>query len=249
MGNRAPGRNRVEITADIFNRNDDKTGKRLIDIVRDEARQKGTGKWTSQDAMDLQVPIPTIDAAVSGRDLSAYKAERVAAADLMKVKTADFSGDSEDFVHSLREAFHFAMIVSYSQGMALLRTASRKYEYNTSLPDVARIWRGGCIIRAKLLENIRAAFSKNPDLPNLMVDQQFLNDVTSRHEAIRQVVRTAIDIGIPVPAFSASLAYFDGYRSSRLPANLIQAQRDDFGAHTYERVDEEGTFHTEWAGK
>jgi len=237
----------VEITADIFKNDDDKTGKRLIDMVRDEAKQKGTGKWTSQDAMDLQVPIPTIDAAVSGRDLSAYKEERIAASDMLKVKTSAFAGDSEKFVHTLREAFHFAMIISYAQGMALLRTASKKYEYGTNLPDVARIWRGGCIIRAKLLENIRVAFKKNPDLTNLMVAPEFLDDVTSRHEAIREVVRTAIEIGVPAPAFSASLAYFDGYRSSRLPANLIQAQRDDFGAHTYERVDEDGTFHSEWA--
>ena len=239
----------VEITADIFARKDDKTGKRLIDMIRDEARQKGTGKWTSQDAMDLQVPIPTIDAAVSGRDLSAYKAERVAAADKLKVKTSAFSGDAGEFVETLRQAFHFAMIISYAQGMALLRTASADYGYNTNLPDVARIWRGGCIIRAKLLEDISAAFEKDPDLANLMIDSQFLGDVTSRHEAVRKVVQTAVEMGIPAPAFSASLAYFDGYRTERLPANLIQAQRDDFGAHTYERIDEEGTFHTEWTGK
>jgi 6-phosphogluconate dehydrogenase len=239
----------VEITAAIFERRDEKSGNRLVDMIRDEARQKGTGRWTSQDAMNLQVPIPTIDAAVSARELSAFKAERVAAANALSVGMPAFKGDARQLVEALGHAYRFAMIVSYAQGMKLLQTAAEKYAYGTDLSDVARIWRGGCIIRAKLLEDVRAAFEEHPDLPNLIMAPRIRAGLTERHEAARRVVRAAVEMGLPAPAFAASLAYFDGYRSARLPANLIQAERDYFGAHTYERTDAEGTFHTDWAGE
>jgi 6-phosphogluconate dehydrogenase len=236
----------VEITADIFRRIDEKTGETLVDKILDRARQKGTGKWTSQDAMDLQVPMPTIDMAVMMRDLSAYKEERTAAERDLTGPAPRYEGDRNTFVTMLARAFHAAMIMTYTQGMALLRAASEAYHYALRLDEVARVWQGGCIIRARLLESVRSAFQSQPDLPNLLFDPRLAEMVIQRQDDLRKVVQTGVERGIPVPGFMASLAYFDGFRSGRLPANLIQAQRDYFGSHTYERIDEEGVFHTEW---
>jgi 6-phosphogluconate dehydrogenase len=236
----------VEITAHIFKQDDEFTGKCLIDVILDAAKQKGTGKWTSQDAMELQVPQPTIDMAVVMRNMSEYKKERETAAKILEGPQPAFSGERRQFIQELRNSFYFAMITTYAQGMALLKAASKKYEYGLNLKDIARIWRGGCIIRAVLLEDIRAALANNPGLNNLMIEARFSKALMKRQNDIRKIIRTGVEWGIPVPALSVSLAYYDSYRSSRLPANLIQAQRDFFGSHTYERVDREGVFHTQW---
>jgi 6-phosphogluconate dehydrogenase len=236
----------MDITAEIFVVRDDKTGEKLIDQILDEAKQKGTGKWTSQDAMDQGVPVPIIDIAVSMRNLSAFKDQRQAASKLFSVPNRRFEGDADAFVERLRNAFYAAMIMTYAQGMALLQVASGDHDYGLDLEAVARIWRGGCIIRATLLEKIRAAFRKKADLANLLLDKDFAGLVSERTADLRTVVRVGADIGIPLPGLSAALAYLDAYQSSWLPANLVQAQRDYFGSHTYERIDEQGTFHTEW---
>jgi 6-phosphogluconate dehydrogenase len=236
----------MEITAQIFCRADELTGKRLIDEILDEARQKGTGMWASQDAMSLQVPVPSIDVAVAMRDLSGFKADREAASRTLGGSGKRFSGDREAFVGELGSALCAAMIVAYGQGMALLRVASDVKGYDLHLADVARIWRGGCIIRAALLERILAAFNRRPDLSNLLLDQGLGDAVASRQAELRSVVSTGVGLGIPMPGFMSALAYFDAYRSAWLPANLIQAQRDFFGAHSYERVDVKGVFHTQW---
>lgn len=235
----------IEITAQIFLKVDEQTGKRLVDVILDEAKQKGTGKWASQDAMDMQVPVPTIDAAVSARDLSAFKAEREAASDALKGPASAFHGDRDTFLSQLRNAMHASMIITYAQGMAQLTKASTDHNYGLNMEDIAAIWRGGCIIRAALLEEIRSIFQQTPDLPNLLVSE-LGKEVAQRQNDLRAIVRMAADISIPAPALMASLAYFDGYRSAWLPANLTQAQRDYFGAHTYERVDARGVFHTQW---
>lgn len=236
----------LEITARIFRYVDEKTGKRLIDAILDEAKQKGTGKWTSQSAMDLRIPVPVVDAAVSSRDLSGIKGERTAASLFIKGPGARFGGRRTVFVDRLERAFHAASVITYAQGLALLKAASTTRGYGLALDEVARIWRGGCIIRAAVLEEIRSAFRSDPGLPNLLVDRHLGPEVSRRQEDLRVVVCNAARLGIPVPAFMAALAYFDGYRSEWLPANLIQAQRDYFGAHTYERVDAKGVFHTKW---
>lgn len=236
----------IEITADIFKQVDDKTGKRLVDVILDQAKQKGTGMWTSQDAMSLQVPTPTIDIAVSMRDLSSVKAERTAASRVLSGPSHTLKRDRKAFLGQLRNAFYASMIITYAQGMSQLRKASQTYNYGLDPEAVARIWRGGCIIRAALLEDIRAAYQATADLPNLLVDKHLGDEVMKRQADLRAVVCAAAETGIPAPGFSVSLGYFDGYHSEWLPANLIQAQRDCFGAHTYERVDEKGTFHTEW---
>ncbi len=236
----------IEITADILARVDEETGQPMVDVILDKAGQKGTGKWTSQNALDLGVATPTIDAAVEARILSAYKDERVAAAQLIPQPQRDYQGDRESLIQALRAALYASQVCSYAQGMALLRTASQEYDYNLNLSEIAAIWRAGCIIRADFLDDMRAAFDADPDLANLLVAPKFRDDLVAREAQWRQVVTTAVDLAIPTPATSASLAYFDGYRSARLPANLIQAQRDYFGAHTYERVDQPGVFHTEW---
>ncbi|MHB8579478.1 MAG: NADP-dependent phosphogluconate dehydrogenase [Ignavibacteriaceae bacterium] len=239
----------IEITADIFIQPDDKKPGMLIDKILDKAKQKGTGKWTSQDAMNLQVPLNTIDAAVAMRDMSAYKLERENAEKIFSRTSFSLSDRQNDFISKLRGALYFSMITTYAQGMAMLLSASKEYDYNLKLQDVARIWRGGCIIRAALLEDITKAFDKSPDLSNLLIDQGISTEIQKRSNDIRFITKAAIDLEIPVPAFSASLAYFDSFRSAWLPANLVQAQRDLFGAHTYERVDEEGVFHTQWNQK
>ena len=236
----------VEITAQIFRRVDEKTGKRLIDVVLDEARQTGTGMWTLQDAMDLQVPLPTIDAAVAMRNLSACKTEREAASKRFIRPIPRFSGNRSAFLKQVCDALYTGAIVTYAQGMAQLRKASQAYAYNLDLESVARIWRGGCIIRARLLEPIRAAYRTKPDLPNLLLDPALGQAVMARQESLRAVVRSVAEWGVAAPALTGSLGYFDAYRSAWMPANLIQAQRDFFGAHTYERIDAKGTFHTDW---
>ncbi len=236
----------IEITSHIFRKTDEKTGKRLIDLILDEAKQKGTGMWTSQDAMDIQVPTPVIDAAVVARNLSALKSEREAASKNLTSGITPLESVRGEFLTNLKGALYASMIITYAQGMALLQTASQVYQYDLHLEDVARIWRGGCIIRAAVLEEIRAAFHASPDLPNLLTDSHLGKKVLARQDDLRAAVSNAAKLGLPVPCLMASLAYFDGYRSAWLPANLIQAQRDDFGAHTYERVDAKGVFHTQW---
>jgi len=236
----------IEITSHIFRKVDERTGKHLIDVILDEAVQNGTGMWTSQDAMDIQVPTPVIDAAVAARNLSALKSEREAANQTLKVGISHLKSDRDEFLTNLKGALYASMIITYTQGMALLHTASQVYQYGLNLEDVARIWRGGCIIRAAVLEEIRAAFHANPDLPNLLTDSHLGQKVLASQDDLRAAVSNAGKLGLPVPCLMASLAYFDGYRSAWLPANLVQAQRDDFGAHTYERVDTKGVFHTHW---
>ncbi|MEP6648059.1 MAG: NADP-dependent phosphogluconate dehydrogenase, partial [Saprospiraceae bacterium] len=236
----------IEITSDIFLQEDDLSDQRLIDKILDSAHQKGTGGWTSEDAMELQVPIPVIDIAVSMRDLSAYKTDRVIAQQKLIGPPVIFNGDINKFLSLMEDALYFSMITTYVQGMALLHFASTAYQYQLSLKDIARIWRGGCIIRANLLEDIYSAYSKQPVLSNLMLDEQIGKKLIESQNAIRKVIQIAVDNGIPVPAFMGSIAYYDSFRSGWLPANLIQAQRDYFGAHTYERIDREGSFHTQW---
>jgi 6-phosphogluconate dehydrogenase len=236
----------IEITADIFAYLDEESGVPLVELILDKAQQKGTGKWTSQEALVLGVPTPTINAAVEARILSAYKTERGKAALLYPGKKKRYRGDHETFIAAVKDALYASKISAYAQGMALLSAASREYEYDLKLAEVARIWRGGCIIRARLLEDIRTAYVEDPDLPNLLLAPFFREALLSRQESWRHVLQTAVDLEIPTPAMGASLAIFDGYRRAMLPANLIQAQRDYFGAHTYQRVDREGTFHTEW---
>ena len=236
----------VEITADIFKQPDEEGDGLLIDKILDKAKQKGTGKWTSQVAMDLGVPIPTIDVSVTMRFLSALKDQRVAAAEEMTAETNDIDEDKKFVEGELHNALYFAIIVTYAQGLALLETASEEFGYELNLEDVARIWRGGCIIRAKLLEDIMVAYRHQPDLANLMLDDHLSKLLMQRHLDAREIVKLGVENGIPVPALASSLTYFDAYRSARLPSNLTQAQRDFFGAHTYERIDKEGIFHTKW---
>jgi 6-phosphogluconate dehydrogenase len=236
----------LEITSDIFAATDEKTGQPLVEVILDAAKQKGTGKWTEWDATDLQVPTPIIDAAVTMRNLSSLKSERQRAAEHLRGPSALFGGDRQKFLGQLKDALYCGMLITYAQGMALLRTASIHYGYGLDLATVARIWRGGCIIRAALLEDIRSTFSSVPDLPNLLMNPDIAEKIMLRQSQLRAVVSTAVQMGLPVAALAASLSYFDGYRSARLPANLIQAQRDYFGSHTYERTDAEGAFHTEW---
>jgi 6-phosphogluconate dehydrogenase len=236
----------VEISSHIFSKPDEKTGKRLIDEILDVARQTGTGMWTSQSAMELQVPIPTIDLAVAMRDLSVFEKEREQAGAIYQQSIRRFTGDRNTFLAQLCRALYAAVIITYAQGLALLAVASDKYKYHLDLEAVARIWRGGCIIRAALLEDICAAFRARRDLSNLMLDSNLSRKVTEHQEDLRRVVCQAAESGVPAPGLMVSLGYLDAYRSAWLPANLIQAQRDFFGAHTYERLDAKGTFHTEW---
>jgi 6-phosphogluconate dehydrogenase len=236
----------VEITGHIFSKKDAKTGKRLIDEILDVAKQKGTGMWTSQSAMELQVPIPTIDLAVAMRDLSVFEKEREQAGAIYQRPIARFKSDRDTFLRQLGDALYVATIITYAQGMALLAVASDKYKYHLDLEAVARIWRGGCIIRAALLEDFCAAFRSSRNLPNLLLDSSLSRKVMEHQEDLRQVVGQAAEAGVPVPGLMVSLGYLDAYRSAWLPANLTQAQRDYFGAHTYERTDAKGTFHTEW---
>jgi 6-phosphogluconate dehydrogenase len=236
----------LEITGHIFGKVDEKTGKRIVDEILDVARQKGTGMWTSQNAMELQIPTPTIDISVAMRDMSVYEAQRIKASSILYRPIKHFQGDREVFLKQLHNALLSGMIIAYAQGLSLLSVASKKYLYNLDLEAVARIWRGGCIIRSALLEDIRMAFRNNWDLPNIMLDPVLSKKIMENQEDLRKVVSIANELGIPALGLTVSLGYFDAYRSSWLPTNLIQAQRDYFGAHTYERVDAKGTFHTKW---
>jgi 6-phosphogluconate dehydrogenase len=239
----------IEITADIFTKTDAKTGKGIIDQILDEAQQKGTGKWASQNALDLGAPIPTINAAVESRIISALKEERTVANRVLVGPDGSIHGDTQEIIRAVHDALYAAKICSYAQGFGLLGMASKEYGYNLNFSEIARIWRGGCIIRARFLNDIRDAFKRNPDLPNLMIDEEFASAMNTRQPALRKVVSLAAESGIPALALSSALGYYDAYRSERLPANLTQAQRDYFGAHTYRRVDREGIFHTEWTEK
>lgn len=236
----------IEITADIFTKMDDETGKPLVDLILDEAQQKGTGKWTSQNAFDIGVPIPTINAAVESRIISSIKSERVRASKVLSGPETKFGGGKQHLINAVRDALYMAKICSYAQGMALLRMASKEYGYDLKYGEIAAIWRGGCIIRAQFLNRIREAYKRQPDLPNLLLDDEFKNEVTKRQAALRFVIQAAVSLGIPCLAFSSALSYYDAYRTANLPANLTQAQRDYFGAHTFRRIDKEGTFHAEW---
>jgi 6-phosphogluconate dehydrogenase len=235
----------IEITGKILARTDEETGQPLVDLILDEAAQKGTGKWTSQTALDTGAPIPTINAAVESRLISALKAERVEAAKVLG-SAKKFTGDKAALIAACEQALYASKITSYAQGLSLLKMASQEYHWNINLAHIVPVWRAGCIIRASLLSDITNAYRKSPDLPNLLMDEAFTKAVLSREAAWREVVQTAVGLGIPMLATSASLAYFDAYRSAVLPANLTQAQRDYFGAHTYRRVDREGSFHTLW---
>jgi 6-phosphogluconate dehydrogenase len=238
----------IEITADIFKHIDSETNQHLIDLILDSAGQKGTGRWTVVSSLELGVPIPTIYAAVNARVMSAYKQERVAASKQLQVNTAKFDGNAEAMVTKVRDALYCSKMCSYAQGMALIAQASAEYKYRINLPEIARIWKGGCIIRAGFLDKIKKAFADNPSLPNLLLAPEFKQTILDRQEAWREVLVLANKMGIAVPAFSSSLDYFDSYRRASLPQNLTQAQRDYFGAHTYERIDKSRGefFHTEW---
>jgi 6-phosphogluconate dehydrogenase len=236
----------IEITSHIFFKQDEKTGNRLIDEILDVAKQKGTGMWTSQSAMELHVPIPTIDLAVAMRDLSMFAKEREQASAIYQQSPGRFAGGHDAFLEQLGRALYVGMITVYAQGLALLVIASDKYQYHLDLEAVARIWRGGCIIRAALLEDICAAFHATRDLPNLLLDPNLAHKLKEHQQALRHVVCRAAESGVPAPGLMVSLSYLDAYRSAWLPANLTQAQRDYFGAHTYERIDAKGSFHTQW---
>jgi len=236
----------IEITANIFNHIDPDTQLPLVDVILDQAGQKGTGRWTVQSALELGVSIPTITAAVNARIMSAIKGERVAASKVLSGPTGKYDGDMSGFVDKVRDALYCSKICSYAQGMALMGKASQEFGYDLNLSEIARIWKGGCIIRAGFLDKIKAAFKDDPALPNLLLAPEFRQTILDRQEAWREVLAVAARLGIPVPAFSASLDYFDSYRRDRLPQNLTQAQRDYFGAHTFERTDKPGTFHAEW---
>jgi 6-phosphogluconate dehydrogenase len=235
----------IEITRDILARKD-VDGEPLVEKILDVAGQKGTGRWTSQSAIDLGVPAPTIVEAVLARAISARKDERVAASKVLKGPATTFDGDRRQFLDATRDALYCSKICSYAQGMALIAEAAREYNWELDFGRIALMWRGGCIIRARFLEDIRDAYAKDPALTNLLLDPFFREAIEARQSHWRQVVSQAVQLGIPTPAFSSALAYYDSYRRDRLPANLLQAQRDYFGAHTYERIDKDGVFHTEW---
>ena len=238
----------VEISSDILSQNDPETGKPMVDIILDTAGQKGTGKWTSQAGLDLGVAIPQIAEAVFARCMSAAKEERVAASKIIKAPKAKSDVDAKAFVKALEQAVYAAKICSYAQGYQLMRAAAKEYAWDLNYGEIALVWRQGCIIRARFLGKIKEAFDKNPELANLLLDPYFKGVIQKAQESWRTVVKTAIDWGIPVPAMSTALTYFDSYRSARLPANLLQAQRDYFGAHTYERLDRPRGqfFHHKW---
>jgi 6-phosphogluconate dehydrogenase len=239
----------IELTGKVLKVKDPETGKPLVDVVLDKAGQKGTGKWTAEIALDLGIPIPTITAAIDGRVLSSMKDQRVAASRKLRGVTPPPAGadDKEALVAAVHDALLCAKICSYAQGLQLIQAGSKQYGWGINLQEIARIWKGGCIIRARLLDDIMRAYERNPSLANLLLDEQFENRVFAAQPAWRRAVALAQGFGIPVPAFSASLAYFDSYRTARLPQNVTQAQRDAFGAHTYERTDKPGVaVHSEW---
>ncbi len=236
----------MEITARIFAMKDVDTGQFLLDMILDEAQGKGTGKWTAQDAMDLGVPVPAINEAVAFRDLSALREERQEARKVLGGPNFAPCEDRQGCIDLLGRALEVSTIIIYGQALAQLRVASADHGYGLNLAEVARIWRGGCIIRSDVLEPIRQAFLKEPDLKNLLLDPVFSKKVTDCQPDLRRIVCLFTEQGIPAPGLGSCLAYLDGYRSPWLPANLVQAQRDYFGSHTYRRVDKKGLFHTEW---
>jgi 6-phosphogluconate dehydrogenase len=237
----------IEITADIFTKKDPETGKPLVDVILDTAGQKGTGKWTSQSALDLGIPLSIITESVFARFISAMKEERVRASNILQGPAKqEFSGNKKDFIELIRKSLYLSKIVSYAQGFSQLKVASEEYNWNLKPGEISMIFRGGCIIRAQFLQNIKDAYDRNPNLDNLLLDEYFHSIVENYQEAAREVVTLAIKAGVPVPGLASAIAYYDSYRSAVLPANLLQAQRDYFGAHTYQRNDREGTFHTDW---
>src|SRR5690625_5046802 len=237
----------IEITADIFTKIDEETGEPLIDQILDTAAQKGTGKWTSQSALDLGTPLPIITESVFARYLSAMKDERVHASGVLSGPEIEpYTGDKQELIEAIREALYMSKIVSYAQGFAQMRAASEEYDWNLDYGNIAMIFRGGCIIRAAFLQKRSEAYDRDAEIANLLLDPYFKEIVEGYQKSLRKVIALAVENGIAVPGFSAALSYYDSYRTESLPANLLQAQRDYFGAHTYQRVDKEGTFHTEW---
>lgn len=237
----------IDITADILTKYDPETGKPMVDVILDRAGNKGTGKWTSQSALDLGVPLPLITESVFARFISALKAERIMASKILPKVEGDFpTVDRELFLENIRQALYFSKIMSYAQGFSQMRIASEENNWNLEYGEIAKIWRAGCIIRAGFLQNITDAYAKKPELSNLLLDDYFVDITKNYHQSVRKVVATAVTSGIPVPTFSSAIAYFDSYRAETLPANIIQAQRDYFGAHTYERTDKPGNYHFEW---
>lgn len=236
----------LEITADIFLKKDELTNNSLVDVILDKAGSKGTGKWTSQEAMNLPVSLPTIDMAVAMRDMSVYKDERVAAAAIYKPKIKTFITNKEKLVQQAEDAFYSASLICYAQGLAMLQKASVERKMDIPLRDVVKIWRGGCIIRSSMLETFTAAYKKRKDLSNLLLDKKIAAVIKKKQNNFRKIIQQYTIAKIPAAGLMSSLAYLDAYTSDRLPTNLIQAQRDNFGAHTYQRIDKEGSFHTEW---
>jgi 6-phosphogluconate dehydrogenase len=240
----------IEITRDILAYKDE-AGEEVVDKILDTAGQKGTGKWTSVSALDLGIPVTLIGEAVYSRCLSAMKNERVEASKVLKGPKAAFKGDKKQIIEDIRQALFASKLVSYAQGFMLLREAAKENSWNLNYGGIALVWREGCIIRSAFLGKIKEAFDRNPKLTNLLLDSYFANAMESAQDAWRRVASMAVTAGVPVPAFMTALAFYDGYRSDRLPANLLQAQRDFFGAHTYERTDKPRGqfFHTNWTGR
>ena len=239
----------IEITADALTKKDPDTGEYMVDIILDRAGNKGTGKWTSQSALDLGLPLPLITESVFARFISALKSERVEASKILpKPDEFIYDEDKDELVEKIRQALYFSKIMSYAQGFAQMGSASKEYGWNLQYGEIAKIWRAGCIIRARFLQKITDAYEKNPDLKNLVLDDYFKEIAANYQQSVRDIVGLSVQAGVPAPAFSSAIAYYDSYRSVRLPANIIQAQRDYFGAHTYERVDKEGVFHFDWYG-
>jgi 6-phosphogluconate dehydrogenase len=236
----------IEITRDIFLQKDPETGDRLVDKILDKAGSKGTGKWTSQDAMNLGVPIPSIDVSVSMRNLSAYKKDRVAAAELYKTTVKPITAKKDAFITQAHDALYFSIMISYAQGLALLSKASTEFNMQIPIHDAVKIWRGGCIIRSTMLEIYYSAYKKNPSLTNILLDKSIVKLIKKKERNLRAVVKSAVQSKVPAAGLMSALNYFDAFTTATLPINLIQAQRDFFGAHTYERIDKEGIFHTEW---
>jgi 6-phosphogluconate dehydrogenase len=241
----------IEITRDILAYADEETGRPMVDVILDTAGQKGTGKWTSQSALDTGTPAPTIAEAVFARFMSAVKEERVAANKVLDGPIPAFEGDREAFIEDIRQALYASKICSYAQGFQLIKMAAAEFDWDLNFGGIALLWREGCIIRAQFLERIKEAFDKDPELANLLLAPYFREAIDRSQAAWRRVVASAATHGIPVPAFGSALAYYDSYRNERLPANILQAQRDYFGAHTYERVDKPRGefFHTNWTGR
>jgi 6-phosphogluconate dehydrogenase len=241
----------IEITADILHQSDPVTGKPFVDVVLDAAGQKGTGKWTSVNALDMGTPAPTVAEAVFARCLSAIKEERVAASAVLKGPGVEFDGDRKGFIAAIHDALYCSKICAYAQGFQLMREAQKEYNWTLHFGEIAKIFRGGCIIRARFLQKITEAYDRDPQLANLLLDPYFNSEIARAQSNWREVIAAAARCGVPIPTFSSALSYYDGYRSARLPHDLLQAQRDFFGAHTYERIDAPRGkhFHLDWPTK